>query len=79
MIQAAPVGGAKAKPLTGDELMKSVWEYLESLEDELEKRNELVDANCEKHEELSSAKALSKASKAVASSTSNASATAAPS
>ena len=60
MIQAAPVGGAKAKPLTGDELimMKSVWEYLESLEEE--KRNELTDACCEKHEEPSSAKALSK-------------------
>ena len=76
-IQAAPVGDAKAKPLTGDELMKSVWEYLESLEEET--RNELTDACCEKHEELSSAKALSKASKAVASSTSNASVTAAPS
>jgi hypothetical protein len=77
VIQVAPVGGAKAKALTGDELMKSVWDYLESLEDE--KRNELIDACCEKHEELSSAKALSKASKAVASSNSNASVTAAPS
>ncbi len=59
--------------------MKSVCNYLESLEDE--KRNELIDACChgEKHEELSSAKALSKAIKAVASSTSNASVTAAPS
>ena len=57
--------------------MKGVWEYSEILEEE--KRNELTDACCEKHEELTSAKALSKASKAVASSNSNASVTAAPS
>ena len=74
VIKAAPVDGAKAKQLTGDELMKSVWDYLETLEEE--KRNKIIEECCDKHEEISSVKALNKASKAAASSTSNPSVTA---
>ena len=54
--------------------MKSVWDYLETLEEE--KRNKIIEECCDKHEEISSVKALNKASKAAASSTSNPSVTA---
>jgi 2-phospho-L-lactate guanylyltransferase (CobY/MobA/RfbA family) len=51
--------GQKAKVLTGDDLMKAVYEYLDGIEEE--ERTAIINECCDKHEEASSARAAKKA------------------
>jgi hypothetical protein len=51
--------GQKAKVLTGDDLMKAVYDYLDGIEEE--ERTAIINECCDKHEEASSARAAKKA------------------
>ena len=51
--------GQKAKVLTGDGLMKAVYDYLDGIEEE--ERTAIINECCDKHEEASSARANKKA------------------
>ena len=51
--------GQKAKVLTGDDLMKAVYDYLDGIEEE--ERTAIINECCDKHEEASSARANKKA------------------
>ena len=50
--------GQKAKVLTGDDLMKAVYDYLDGIEEE--ERTAIINECCDKHEEASSARANKK-------------------
>ena len=59
MTYTQAANGQKAKVLTGDDLMKAVYDYLDGIEEE--ERTAIISECRDKHEEASSARANKKA------------------